>query len=60
MQIQHDPVYVGYMLSTTENSRFSEFPTILVLSVLAVIVVASLVLFVIVRKRKSPEKREQP
>jgi hypothetical protein len=59
MQIQHDPVYVGYMLSTTENSQFSEFPTVLILSVLVVIVVASLILFVIVRKRKRPAKQEQ-
>jgi hypothetical protein len=59
MQIQHDPVYVGYMLSTTKNSQVSGFPTVLVLSVLAVIVVASLILFVIVRKRKRPAIQEQ-
>jgi hypothetical protein len=59
MQIQHDPVYVGYMLSTTKNSQVSGFPTVLALSVLAVIVVASLILFVIVRKRKRPAIQEQ-
>ena len=52
MQIQHDPVYVGYILSKTEDLHPSEFPNVLLLSVFAVVAVASLVLFVIVRKRK--------
>ncbi len=60
MQIQHDPVYVGYILSTTDNSQVSEFPTAIVLSVLAAVVVSSLVIFVIVKKRRSPVKQEQP
>jgi len=60
MQIQHDPLYVGYLLSTTENSQNSEFPTTLVLSVLAIVVIASLVLFAIVRNRKRPTNQEHP
>ena len=57
MQIQHDPVYVGYILGTTENSQVSEFPTLLVLSGAAAIVIALLALFVVVKKRKSAVKQ---
>ena len=55
MQIQHDPVYIGYILDTTDNSdnsQVSEFPTALVISTLAVTVVALLVFLFILRKRK--------
>jgi hypothetical protein len=57
MQIQHDPVYVGYILGTTENSQVSEFPTLLVLSGAAAVVIALLALFVVVKKRKRPVKQ---
>jgi hypothetical protein len=58
MQIQHDPVYVGYMLSSTENSQAIEFPTIIVLSGLAVVIVVLLILVVVVRKRLRPAGQE--
>ncbi len=51
MQIQHDPVYVGYILSANDDST-TKFPTTLLLIVIAVVVVASLSLLVIVKKRK--------
>jgi hypothetical protein len=58
MQTQHDPVYVGYMLSSTENSQAIEFPTIIVLSGLAVVIVVLLILVVVVRKRLRPAGQE--
>jgi hypothetical protein len=58
MQIQHDPVYVGYMLSSTENSQAIEFPIIIVLSGLAVVIVVLLILVVVVRKRLRPAGQE--
>jgi hypothetical protein len=58
MQIQHDPVYVGYMLSSTENSQGPEFSTIIILSVLAVIT-ASLIFAVVIRIRRRPTRQEQ-
>jgi hypothetical protein len=59
LQIEHDPVYVGYILSTTDNSQVSEFPTTLVVSFLAAIVAALLVLFVTVKKRRHTTNQEQ-
>ena len=50
LQIQHDPVYIGYLLNTSENSQISEFPTILVVSVLTVVLAVSLILLVVVRR----------
>jgi len=58
MQIQHDPVYVGYMLSSTENSQVPEFPTIITLPVLAIIVAASLILAVIARTWQQQNKQK--
>jgi hypothetical protein len=50
MRIQHDPTYVAYMLSNAENSQVPDFPTVIILSVLAVIIVASLILVVMIRR----------
>jgi len=58
-QIQHDPVYVGYMLSNTENTQNPEFPTIIILPALAIVVAASLILAVIARKRQQQNKKKQ-
>jgi hypothetical protein len=54
MQIEHDPVYVGYMLSVIDNSHGSEFPTVpvLIASVIAAVsVVAGLLVYFKKRKR---------
>ena len=55
LQIQHDPVYIGYLLSTPSNSGSAEFPTTLALSVLAVAFFAASVLYLVVRKRRHVE-----
>jgi hypothetical protein len=60
MQIQHDPVYVGYVLSSTETSQGPEFSTIIILSVIAAITVASLIFAVVIRIRRRPTRHEQP
>jgi hypothetical protein len=60
MQIQHDPVYVGYMLGNAEDSQIPEFPTIITLSALAVVVAVSLIIVVIVRTRRQQSKQKQP
>jgi hypothetical protein len=56
MQIEHDPVYVGYILSSTNSSHGNEFPATLVFAVLAVTVVALLAFYAILRRRRSPTK----
>ena len=53
MQIQHDPVYVGYILSELpENGQPWDFPTVIVLSAFVIAIVALLIIVVIVRRRK--------
>jgi hypothetical protein len=55
MQIQHDPVYIGYILSEPENTQPPEFPAATVLSALVITVAALLIIAVIVRRRKRPQ-----
>ena len=52
MQIEHDPVYVGYILSSTNGSHANEFPVTLVFAASTATVVALLALFSILKKRK--------
>ena len=54
LQIQHDPVYVGYILGEPENTQPPEFPTATVLSALVITMAALLIIAIIVRKRKRP------
>ncbi len=55
MQIQHDPVYVGYILGgLPENIQPWNFPTAIVLSALVITIAALLIIAVIVRRRKQP------
>jgi len=56
MQIQHDPVYVGYILSELpENIQPWDFPTVIVLSALVIMISTLLIITIIVRRRKQPK-----
>jgi hypothetical protein len=60
LQIQHDPIYVGYILSYAEDSTAPEFSTAIVLSALAAVIAVSLILVVIVRTRRRQRKQKHP
>jgi len=56
IQIQHDPVYVGYILSELpENIQPWDFPTVIVLSALVIMISTLLIITIIVRRRKQPK-----
>jgi hypothetical protein len=67
MQIEHDPVYVAYLLSSNEETTPTstpttptQFPTTTVMLVLIIAAVATLSIIVLAKTRKKPEKQNVP
>ena len=58
LQIQHDPVYVGYILSNTENTQSPEFPTIIIISVLIIVIATILIIGIMAKRRSKPTKQD--
>ncbi|HEX9862195.1 MAG TPA: hypothetical protein VGB11_02800 [Candidatus Bathyarchaeia archaeon] len=52
LQIEHDPVYVGYLFSDSDNSQVSEFPTTIVVAILAVVVIAAFLIVAVIKVRR--------